>query len=91
MRGATEVKRRKECNDGRNFNPRAHEGRDKERGEYSNKSIDISIHAPMRGATKSSSFTYIPSINFNPRAHEGRDLDGLDVESIDVVFQSTRP
>ena len=36
----------------KNFNPRAHEGRDSNGENESLKAIYISIHAPMRGATK---------------------------------------
>ena len=54
------------------FNPRAHTGRD---GAFSLTlaSIAVSIHAPIRGATKTKSKP-IFTAGFNPRAHTGRDL-----------------
>ena len=57
-----------------NFNPRAHEGRDTEMDALACIGSDISIHAPMRGATYQirSSHKRLKQ-NFNPRAHEGRD------------------
>ena len=36
----------------------------------------ISIHAPMRGATSLLIKSPPPGTNFNPRAHEGRDCSG---------------
>ena len=38
---------------------------------------DISIHAPMRGATIYSHVNYIFNSNFNPRTHEGCDTNKI--------------
>ena len=35
--------------------------------------LDISIHAPVKGATASVSFLSFDNINFNPRSREGSD------------------
>ncbi len=52
----------------------------------------ISIHAPMKGATAIKTFCHKSQrLNFNPRAHEGRDLAGLNPNSYNDIFQSTRP
>ena len=60
---------------GMNFNPRTHEGCDTSVYEphfYSNK---ISIHAPMKGATRQIRVLSRSGIHyFNPRTHEGCDL-----------------
>ena len=51
----------------------------------------VSIHAPTQGATYFGchSLTSMPS--FNPRAHAGRDANGLNPNSVNSAFQSTRP
>ena len=52
---------------------------------------DISIHAPMKGATENAYFNMVNQQNFNPRSHEGSDDDKPnDVVFVDV-FQSTLP
>ena len=38
--------------------------------------LDISIHAPVKGATASVSFLSFDNINFNPRSREGSDVVG---------------
>ena len=51
----------------------------------------ISIHAPARGATTSSSNTMIIIFNFNPRSREGSD-ERLNITDVDFEqFQSTLP
>ena len=42
-------------------------------GQYTCSSCAISIHAPARGATSSSSYCKQSSSNFNPRSREGSD------------------
>ena len=55
-----------------NFNPRSHEGSDLDNeGYYS--LIEISIHAPTRGATVPCVDRPSIRIYFNPRSHEGSD------------------
>ena len=56
-----------------NFNPRAREGRDLG-GVRSIATMRISIHAPVKGATRCFSQREALSLYFNPRAREGRDL-----------------
>ena len=74
-----------------NFNPRAREGRDTY-GDYCFYiSISISIHAPVKGATRNSLILVDTSFDFNPRAREGRDLTAQDTSRQKALFQSTRP
>ena len=55
------------------FNPRAHEGRDKVLRASLAGMLDVSTHAPTRGATLFAS-SADRATSFNPRAHEGRDF-----------------
>ena len=41
------------------------------------KALQVSIHAPTRGATDKIIITYIVTISFNPRTHEGCDVCGF--------------
>ena len=54
------------------FNPRAHEGRDRP-NEAISLVVQVSIHAPTRGATPPIGTHHVRGVCFNPRAHEGRD------------------
>jgi len=54
------------------FNPRAREGRD-EAAKTNNTMHDVSIHAPAKDATVSTSQKKHLFYSFNPRAREGRD------------------
>ena len=62
-----------------NFNPRSHEGSDYYRPIPGNE-IDISIHAPTRGATEEHKSMFAKLKDFNPRSHEGSDGSQLDWE-----------
>ena len=53
------------------FNSRAHAGRDAHPCATIG-GVSVSIHAPTRGATRST-MRVLPSIRFNSRAHAGRD------------------
>ncbi|CAH1746216.1 protein of unknown function [Thauera humireducens] len=53
--------------------------------------IEVSIHAPTRGATPSSSICPTTAAGFNPRAHAGRDPWFPEVLNQERLFQSTRP
>ena len=55
------------------FNPRAREGRDIFCGIIREREIDVSIHAPARGATIQRVLNTGEKQSFNPRAREGRD------------------
>jgi len=55
------------------FNPRAHAGRDEQQSYDKNGEPDVSIHAPMRGATIANLRIIANLRSFNPRAHAGRD------------------
>ena len=55
------------------FNPRSREGSDGADTAFSATEAAISIHAPARGATLSSSFRVSISSDFNPRSREGSD------------------
>ena len=53
--------------------------------------IEISIHAPTRGATRRRICLDILRKNFNPRSHEGSDQSYHSYGSVIDVFQSTLP
>ena len=72
------------------FNPRAREGRDSGVRERRNAS-DVSIHAPVRGATSMTLGSIVSASCFNPRAREGRDVTFHMRACMLVPFQSTRP
>ena len=59
------------------------------RGEVN--TIYVSIHAPTRGATRTTATTRGTSIRFNPRSHTGSDEKDNDGSVIYRVFQSTLP
>ena len=58
---------------GHRFNPRARTGRDVGSG-LGHHAVDVSIHAPARGATQRPSRSPALRARFNPRARTGRDL-----------------
>ena len=74
----------------KNFNPRSHEGSDRDVCGYDT-AAKISIHAPTRGATIAFSVFSVPLRNFNPRSHEGSDNADLNMRSSKQKFQSTLP
>ena len=81
-------RRRNKCHRNRSFNPRAHAGRDPDRGS-------CLYYKPFqstrpRGARPLHLSTLSASPCFNPRAHAGRD-DLATVMSDAQEFQSTRP
>ena len=53
--------------------------------------LDVSIHAPARGATRTSSSKSRPSRRFNSRAREGRDSSRSRPTATTTGFQFTRP
>ena len=55
------------------FNPRAREGRDAMK-QGTAQQVDVSIHAPARGATAFDAEMTGVFCGFNPRAREGRDV-----------------
>ena len=55
-----------------NFNPRSHERSDTGRNNR-HQGIQISIHAPTRGATQGTKIFKTLLYNFNPRSHERSD------------------
>ena len=56
------------------FNPRARTGRDTSNPREHNKTGNVSIHAPARGATCSPLAAALARSSFNPRARTGRDI-----------------
>ena len=66
------------------FNPRTHEGCDLLQLAYKNDLPEISIHAPMKGATYKIPLTSTGYVNFNPRTHEG--CDSLQINSVIACF-----
>ncbi len=89
MKGATDLTPYL-LSDVESFNPRAREGRD-EITRAKALLVDVSIHAPVKGATA----TIIPccwqQYCFNPRAREGRDVAVTAPVDAELLFQSTRP
>ena len=71
---------------GSDFNPRAREGRDYERGTAGAVRIFISIHAPVKGATSHNKKSFRSFAHFNPRAREGRDAYWLMRQSSLAYF-----
>ena len=55
------------------FNPRSREGSDASKTFAFDNIIDISIHAPAKGATSDLEFGEMFSADFNPRSREGSD------------------
>ena len=89
-RGATVRHRRQHPRRGSDFNPRAHEGRDKDPSQIWDTADIISIHAPTRGATPLKRCHCDAAIfqSTRPRgARRSKDADGLSSK----LFQSTRP
>jgi len=56
-----------------NFNPRSPAGSDQEYMERLKTVDEISIHAPLRGATQTASEISATVTNFNPRSPAGSD------------------
>ena len=54
------------------FNPRSREGSDRP-SIVPSSSLDISIHAPVKGATSVIASDRVTFTNFNPRSREGSD------------------
>ena len=67
------------------FNPRSHKGSD-----YLYKSVDlqleISIHAPTRGATLISTSSCKLTSHFNPRSHKGSDRSKDNLQGDQIYF-----
>ena len=73
------------------FNPRAREGRDRLINAVHIEHRGVSIHAPVRGATRWERVVLAHQVCFNPRAREGRDLPVCTRFLAQYLFQSTRP
>ena len=77
--------------EGEDFNPRSREGSDETPVYLLDTILDISIHAPAKGATTARSLSAFGTSYFNPRSREGSDSAVAD-RSIEIVeFQSTLP
>ena len=64
------------------FNPRTCEGCDEAEKKGEETKANISIHAPVKGATNESVWDDINRMNFNPRTREG--CDGLQIGSVTI-------
>ena len=53
--------------------------------------LQISIHAPVKGATPYHRAQGARERDFNPRAREGRDERFEEMFGVSIEFQSTRP
>ena len=51
----------------------------------------VSIHAPMKGATDTNKYKKALIERFNPRSHEGSDVDISEELALYNRFQSTLP
>ena len=72
------------------FNPRSHERSD-HFAKHHVRIVNISIHAPTRGATMHQCRHSLQPSNFNPRSHERSDKKA-DISTVrDNIFQSTLP
>ena len=56
------------------FNPRTREGCDAASAHHRLDDLQISIHAPVKGATNLKGYGFPPKYDFNPRTREGCDL-----------------
>ncbi len=81
------VRRREEYvyRDDKGFNPRTHAGCDVHLGDYEGKLLNVSIHAPTRGATQPPQLQSTPDACFNPRTHAGCDYNAIIISLFDAV------
>ena len=73
------------------FNPRSREGSDLDPQVAASLFLQISIHAPARGATTNHGSPFRISIHFNPRSREGSDGASCTDRFSGIQFQSTLP
>ena len=73
------------------FNPRTREGCDLEVLTDIIENIQISIHAPVKGATVARQATPASTPYFNPRTREGCDYKEAQANADVIIFQSTHP
>ena len=73
------------------FNPRPRAGGDHSVTQYRSRSMQVSIHAPARGATVSSYRGTVGSSSFNPRPRAGGDHTRTRPSQPSHRFQSTPP
>ncbi len=84
-RGSNRNRLRQTC-----FNPRSRAGSDQALLDSNGGVFRVSIHAPARGATSSSSPLPHAPRSFNPRSRAGSDAAGL-ITNAPRLFQSTLP
>ncbi len=72
-RTGRDIRGRCGCGCSESFNPRARTGRDARPVGNGDAALDVSIHAPARGATTRCDRRGCQSSRFNPRARTGRD------------------
>ncbi len=89
-RGARPAAMRERSRNAWCFNPRAREGRDPGR-ELATIRIDVSIHAPARGATPCNHRSIRPSQVSIHAPARGATGDGFTHTEESIMFQSTRP
>ena len=73
------------------FNPRPRAGGDSRRVWSRSGSSWVSIHAPVRGATRGYRFTHFYLFSFNPRPRAGGDRVAQGTATYYSTFQSTPP
>ena len=78
------------CCKWQDFNPRSREGSDSDSASAANRNR-ISIHAPVKGATRICLTSAPHPIYFNPRSREGSDAFLRRPASCPPTFQSTLP
>ena len=67
------------------FNPRSREGSDKTLAELLTQPAKVSIHAPVKGATKLRKKINFSLVCFNPRSREGSDAAEADYRRFNPV------
>ena len=73
------------------FNPRTRTGCDYSTDYTKMQALNVSIHAPARGATRQRREAVPVRHSFNPRTRTGCDGSPLDYATIEQMFQSTHP
>ena len=71
------------------FNPRSRQGSDIQTLNTPIDALQISIHAPVKGATASAGSLPACATHFNPRSREGSDNQPKICGYVPPVFQST--
>ncbi len=72
------------------FNPRSREGSDEYRPDV-NETVNISIHAPAKGATQTRVLLFVPGLGFQSTLPRRERRSAVPSPEITLQFQSTLP